>query len=71
MTYPLWNMVREKYPAARLVQIWGDSVEFRRLWDGLPMLLSRELPFGVTKLFVYAATQARTCCCCSSDYSGS
>ena len=37
-----------------------DSVEFRRLWDGLPMLLSRELPFGVTKLFVYAATQART-----------
>ena len=48
-----------------------DSVEFRRLWNGLPMLLSRELPFGVTKLFVYAATQARTCCCCSSDYSDS
>jgi len=27
--YPLWNMVREKYPEARLVEIWGDSVEFR------------------------------------------
>ena len=29
MTDPLWTMVREKYPAARLVEIWGDSVEFR------------------------------------------
>ena len=29
MTDPLWKMVREKYPAARLVEIWGDSVEFR------------------------------------------
>ena len=29
MTDPLWNMVREKYPKARLVEIWGDSVEFR------------------------------------------
>ena len=29
MTDPLWNMVREKYPEARLVEIWGDSVEFR------------------------------------------
>ena len=28
-TDPLWNMVREKYPEARLVEIWGDSVEFR------------------------------------------
>ena len=29
MTDPLWTMVREKYPEARLVEIWGDSVEFR------------------------------------------
>ena len=28
MTDPLWQMVREKYPEARLVEIWGDSVEF-------------------------------------------
>jgi len=28
MTDPLWKMVREKYPQARLVEIWGDSVEF-------------------------------------------
>lgn len=28
MTDPLWKMVREKYPEARLVEIWGDSVEF-------------------------------------------
>ena len=28
-----------------------------RLWDGLPTLMGRELPFGVTKLLVYAATQ--------------
>ena len=29
MTDPLWQMVREKYPEARLVELWGDSVEFR------------------------------------------
>ena len=29
MTDPLWTMVREKYPEATLVEIWGDSVEFR------------------------------------------
>jgi hypothetical protein len=33
------------------------AYELARLWDGLPALLCRELPFGVTKLLVYAATQ--------------
>ena len=28
-----------------------------RLWDGFPTLLAREIPFGVTKLLVYAGTQ--------------
>ena len=27
-TDPLWQMVCEKYPEARLVQVWGGSVEF-------------------------------------------
>ena len=28
-----------------------------KLWDGFPTLLAREIPFGVTKLLVYAGTQ--------------
>ena len=28
-----------------------------RLWDGVPTLLAREIPFGVTKLLVYASAQ--------------
>ena len=36
------------------VQMRWDAA---RLWDGLPALLLRELPFGVTKLLVFAATQ--------------
>ena len=36
----------------------GDGQrEAARLWDGLPALMGRELPFGVTKLLVYASTQ--------------
>ena len=32
---PLWNLVRQSFPNSTLVQVWGDSVEFRqggRLW---------------------------------------
>ena len=29
-TDPLWKMVRDVYPDAALIEIWGDSVEFRR-----------------------------------------
>ena len=36
---------------------WGGQREAGRLWDGLPALMARELPFGVTKLLVYASTQ--------------
>ena len=37
---------------------WGaGQLDFGRLWDGLPTLMGRELPFGVTKLLVYASTQ--------------
>lgn len=36
---------------------WGGRREAGRLWDGLPALMARELPFGVTKLLVYASTQ--------------
>ena len=35
----------------------GAQREAARLWDGLPALMGRELPFGVTKLLVYASTQ--------------
>ena len=28
-SYPLWQLVREKYPEATLVKTWEDSVEFR------------------------------------------
>ena len=35
----------------------GGQREAGRLWDGLPALMGRELPFGVTKLLVYASTQ--------------
>ena len=34
-----------------------DRLDFGRLWDGLPSLALRELPFGVVKLLVYATTQ--------------
>ena len=37
----------------------GAQREAARLWDGLPALMGRELPFGVTKLLVYASTQVR------------
>ncbi|KAJ1632021.1 hypothetical protein T492DRAFT_39212 [Pavlovales sp. CCMP2436] len=32
----------------------GQKFEVARLWDGLPTLFARELPFGVAKLLVYA-----------------
>ena len=32
-------------------------LDVARLWDGLPALMGRELPFGITKLLVYATTQ--------------
>ena len=39
------------------VHAWSGQREAGRLWDGLPALMGRELPFGVTKLLVYASTQ--------------
>ena len=35
------------------------SFDVWRLWHGLPALMARELPFGVTKLLVYAAAQVK------------
>jgi hypothetical protein len=45
--------------AARAPSIAGSSVSYdaARLWDGLPALMARELPFGVTKLLVFVAAQ--------------
>ena len=35
----------------------GNAFQLGRLWDTFPALALRELPFGVTKLLVYASTQ--------------
>ena len=48
---------REASPLDAPTEDGGSALNVARLWDGLPALMGRELPFGITKLLVYATTQ--------------